>query len=110
MSLKLTRAVPAAMLTAALVLALLFAGGAPTADAASAKSRAERAVVKALVLRHGVGTQARARCVSRSRQYVCGYAAVGRKRNAVYAGRALVNRKLRVRLGRAVCTGPGCKK
>ena len=113
MSLTFTRAsrmLLLVVLTAALAVATLAVTGAPSAGAASAKQRAEKAVVKALVHRHGVGTQAKARCLARGSRYLCGYAAVRRTRTAVYAGRAVVNRKMRVRLGREVCTGGGCKK
>jgi hypothetical protein len=100
-----------------LVCALALAGvlaaapAAATQAASSTQKRAERAVVRALVHQHGVGTTAKARCRRESRaRWSCGYAAVPRSRRAVYAGRATVNRRLRVSLGRQLCTGRGCRK
>jgi hypothetical protein len=112
----MTTATLSRFLVAAMLLTLLVATLAATADAAaptktSQAKRAERAVSRALVHRHGVGTRTKVRCLRRGSRYLCGFAAVPRSRTAVYAGRALVTRRsMRVRLGREVCTGGGCKK
>jgi hypothetical protein len=100
------------LLIAAMLITVFVAALATTASAASkTQKRAERAVVRALVLQHGVGTRAKARCRRQSRgRWTCGYAAVPRSRRAVFAGRASVTKRMRVRLGRQVCTGGACKR
>ena len=111
MSLAATR-VPVAV---TLVLALLAFGALTTlAGAAPAKRspRAEHALKRAAVHKYGVGTKVTVRCmtVKGVSGWRCGWAAQPRAKKTVFAGRASVNRRMRVRFGRVVCIGAGCKK
>ena len=108
-------AAPRAVTVAALVFALLAFGALTSiADAAGGKRspRAERALKRAAVHKYGVGTKVTVRCmtVKGVSGWRCGWAAQPRAQRRVFAGRASVNRRMKVRFGKVVCIGNGCKK
>jgi hypothetical protein len=112
MSFALTR-FTRAVIAATAVLLVLGLGAASLADAAGKRSpRAERALKRAAVHKYGVGTKVTTRCetVKGVRGWRCAWAAQPRRKSTVFAGRATVNRRMRVRFGRVVCVGAGCKK
>jgi hypothetical protein len=115
MSLPLTRVSRLLIITA--VAALLFALAALSAAAGAAPTikrvpKAERAVTVAAVHKWGVGTKTTSTCVKLRgvSGWRCAFGARPRGKKMVYAGRASVSRKLRVRFGGTICVGPGCKK
>ena len=115
MSLILQR-LPRSLIVAALATALFavaaFSGAAGAAVNIKRVPKAERAVVVAAAHKYGVGTKTTATCVKLRgvTGWRCVFGARPRGKQMVYAGRASVSRKLRVRFGRVICVGGGCKK
>src|SRR4051812_18988085 len=108
---RLPRTLMVAVLAAALVAVAAFSGAAGAAVNIKRVPKAERAVTVAAAHKYGIGTKTTATCVKLKSfsGWRCVFGARPRGKSTVYAGRASVSRKLKVKFGRTLCVGGGCK-